>query len=305
MITLTAFIHVLLALMLAPLLRAVINRTKAVFSGRQGPSLFQPYYDLFKLLRKGAVYSLTSTWLFKAGPVMSLVTCLAALFILPFAGRDGMVRFSGDLILFVYLLGLGRFFTVLAAMDTGSSFEGMGASREVYFSAIAEPALLLGLASIAGLTESVSLGRMYGSIHSEMFATNAGITLSLIAFSFLIVLLAENCRIPVDDPTTHLELTMIHEVMVLDHSGIDLAMIQYASALKLWLTGALLAGIIMPVTTGIWLADVAGSLGAMFLIAAVTGIIESIMARLRLLRVPQLLVVAIILSILSIFVFTR
>jgi formate hydrogenlyase subunit 4 len=294
----------LLVLVLAPLLLGVINRTKAVVAGRVGQPLLQPYYDLWKLLQKGAVYSRTTTWVFRAGPVVGLASVLVATTVVPFGGAQALLAFPGDFLLFAYLLGLMRFFTVIAALDTGSSFEGMGASREVAFSALAEPALLLGLAAIARSCGSSSLSAMFSEITVEKW-THAGPALALLAAAFLVVFLAENARIPVDDPTTHLELTMIHEVMILDHSGPDLALILYGGALKLWLLGALLVGIVIPVRSGsVWLdhgTTIVGMLGLAILIGA----IESSMARLRLLHVPQLLVGAGVLSVLALVLVLR
>ena len=283
------FIQPFLAIVLSPLLLGVINRTKASFSGREGPPLLQLYFDLWKLLRKGAVYSRTTTWVFRAGPIVGLAAVLVTTALVPLGGLPAMVSFTGDLVFFAYLLGLMRLFSVLAALDTGSSFEGMGASREVTFSALAEPALLLGLAALARQSGSLSLSTIYSSLSVDAWLT-AGPMLALIVASLMVVLLAENARIPVDDPNTHLELTMIHEVMVLDHSGPDFAFILYGAALKLWVLGALVAGLIIPVRTGNPWLDGGSCLLGMLVIAIVVGIIESSMARLRLLRVPQLLV---------------
>lgn len=299
-----ALLHIFLALLLAPLLLSVINRTKALVAGRVGQPLLQPYYDLRKLLRKGAVYSRTTTWIFGAGPVIGLASVLVALSLVPFGSAPGLWAFSGDFVLFAYLLGLLRFFTVLAALDTGSSFEGMGASREVTFSALAEPALLLGLAAVARKTGSLSLSPMLSGVTVETWI-QAGPALALLAAAFLVVFLTENARMPVDDPTTHLELTMIHEVMVLDHGGPDFAFILYASALKLWLLGSLLVNILVPVRTGqIWF-DAIATMAGMIGLAILTGVIESSMARLRLIQVPQLLVGASVLSALALVLMWR
>src|SRR5262249_43211030 len=197
-----------LALAGAPLLLGVTNRTKAIFAGRAGPPLLQPYYDLGKLLRKGAVYSQTTTWVFRAGPVIGLAAVLVATALLPFAGCRAPLSFPGDLVFFAYLLALARLATVLAALDTGSSFEGMGASREVLFSTLAEPSLLLALAAVARQTGGLSLS----DIHLALSATAGGhsaLLLYLAAVVLGVVFLTENSRIPVDDPNTHLELTMI------------------------------------------------------------------------------------------------
>jgi formate hydrogenlyase subunit 4 len=305
MSTLASLVHVVLAMLLAPLIPGVINRVKAWFAGRRGPPLFQAYYDLWKLLHKGAVYSTTTTWVFVAGPIVGLACVTTALLIVPLGGVPGLLVFSGDFLLAAYLLGLMRFFTILAALDTGSSFEGMGASREAFYSALAEPALLLGLAAMATQSHSLSLSPMYATVTWSAMTSFAGPALLLVSAALLIVFLAENARIPVDDPNTHLELTMIHEVMVLDHGGPDLAMIQYGAMLKLWVLGTLLVGILVPVRSGWWGVDLAAGLGGMMVLAVLVGVIESTVARLRLVRVPQFLVAASVLSILALVLVMR
>ena len=292
-------IHVILAVVLSPLLLGVINRTKAIFAGRRGQPLLQPYFDLIKLMNKAAVYSRTTTWVFRAGPVIGLASALACLPIVPLGGVKALSGFEGDLVLFAYLFGLMRFITVLAAMDTGSAFEGMGASREVQLSALAEPALLVRLGAMALKTGSLSLTGIYGKISTHMIAAPDGPVGFLVGMALLIVFLTENARIPVDDPNTHLELTMIHEVMVLDHGGVDFAMIQYGAALKLWILGTLLTGVFIPVRTQSDFLNLAAGLAGMFLLAIVVGVIESTMARLRLIRLPQMLVAAVLLSTLA------
>ena len=293
--TLFPLIAVLFALILAPFLRTLINRTKAFAAGRQGPPLFQPYHQLAKLLGKGAVYSDTTTWVFRAGPVVGLATTLGALCLVPLGGQS-LVHFEGDLVLFAYLLGLGRFFTILAALDTGSSFEGMGASREAFFSALTEPALLLGLGGLAALTRSTSLAGIYGGLRVIPFDGARLPALLFILGAFGILYLAENSRIPVDDPTTHLERTMIHEAMILDHGGVDLGLIEYAGALKLWVLGLLVSGLLFPFSTGSAWGDGAVSLGGLAVLALAVGGVESSMARLRLRRVPLLLASAFVMS---------
>jgi len=292
------------ALAASPLLFGAINRTKAFFAGRKGPSLFQAYFDLWKLLQKGAAYSRTTTWVFRAGPIVGLASAAAALIFLPMGNLRSPAAFPGDLVLFAYLLCLMRFFTVLAALDTGSSFEGMGASREVLFSALAEPALFLGLAAIAAQTGSLSLSAMIGAVSSSSWSVE-GPALALVCAALFAVLLAENARIPVDDPNTHLELTMIHEVMVLDHCGPDLAFIQYGAALKLWVLGALLVGIAVPVRTGDAFLDIGAFLIGMLLLAVMVGIVESCMARLRLVRVPAFILGAAALAALALVLVMR
>ena len=283
----TSFINIALGLLLAPLLLGIINKTKASFAGRTGPPLLQAYYDIIKQLQKGAVYSKTTSWIFRAGPVVGLSAILVALAIVPLGGISAPLAFSGDLLLLAYILGVMRFFTVIAALDTGSSFEGMGASREVLFSALAEPAFLIGLAAIARETGFMSLSQMVPA--AAFFSPEV----VLVVVSLFIVFLCENARIPFDDPNTHLELTMIHEVMVLDHSGPDFAFILYSSALKLWVLGLIIVGMIFPSPAGsFWLVPVFTAICGLILLAIIVGIVESSMARLRLLRIPQLLVAA-------------
>jgi len=291
----TALPGVLLALALSPLLLGIINKTKAFVGGRRGPPFLQPYYDIAKLLRKGAVYSGTTSWVFRAGPVVVLAAVLGALMIVPLAGNPALFSFGGDLVLLVYFLGMMRLFIVLAAMDTGSAFEGMGASREVQFSALAEPALLLAMVALLRKTVGMSLTEAYGEIGTTTLK-NVGPEVFLVAAALLIVFLSENSRIPVDDPDTHLELTMIHEVMVLDHGGPDFAMITYAAALKMWVLGALIVGIVFPVRSGLMVLDLGAAVVGMFFLAFVVGLIESGMARLRMPRVPHLLSAAVVLA---------
>jgi formate hydrogenlyase subunit 4 len=288
-------LHPVLALLAAPLLLGVINKTKAFFAGRRGAPLLQLYFDLARLLGKGAVYSRTTTWVFRAGPAIGLAVAVVAIFLLPLGSVDALFRFDGDFVFLVYILGLGRLFTVLAALDTGSSFEGMGASREVQLSALAEPALLLVLAGLAHQADSLSLSGMFPAL-----AQGQGGPASLLAAgALIIVLLAECSRIPVDDPNTHLELTMIHEVMVLDHSGPDFAFILYGAALKLWILGALVVGTVMPVATGLGLTDLTLGFAGMVALSVATGVVESSMARLRLVRLPQFIAAGTVLAILG------
>ncbi len=301
-VDLLSFFNLLLALALAPLLPGIINRTKATFAGRAGQPLLLPYFDLARLLRKGAVYSTTTTWLFRAGPVAGLATTAAALTVTPALGQPALISFNGDIFLLACLLGMGRFFTILAALDTGSSFEAMGASRESLYAALAEPALLVGLAALVLVTGDLSVSGMFGGIGGEVFARVVPVC-ALVAIALTLVFLAENSRIPFDDPATHLELTMVHEVMVLDHGGPDLGLIQYGAALKMWLLGSLLVGVIFPMAGGLYATAV--YVCAMFALAIGTGVVESIMARFKMPRVPQLLVAASAASFLAVILAAR
>jgi formate hydrogenlyase subunit 4 len=302
--TIQNVIHVLVALSLPPLLLGVIAKTKALFAGRVGPPLLQPYYDLIKLFRKGSVFSTTTTWVFRAGPVVGLVTAVIAALLIPLANPAAPIpSFTGDLILLAYLLGLGRFFTASAALDTGSAFEGMGAAREVTFACLAEPAFFLGLLVLAKLSGSLQLSGMLSSSLASHWPT-AGASLALVLLSWFVVLLAENCRIPFDDPNTHLELTMIHEVMVLDHSGPAFGMILYGAALKLFIFGALIVRL-FPLTTGSPWLDWPIFVTGMLFVAVIVGVVESTMARLRLIHVPVLLVASCLLSAFGVILLVR
>ena len=292
--------QVALALAAAPLLPGIINRVKAVVAGRRGSPILQAWYDIGKLMGKSAVYSTTTTWLFRAGPVVGVSATALCVALLPWAGVPSLFAFDGDFILLAGLLALTRFMTISAALDTGSAFEGMGSSREAWFSSLGEPALLLGLVALARVHGSISLaGLLAGGGTQSAFggaqSAFGGAVVVLVAAALFIVFLAENARIPVDDPTTHLELTMIHEVMVLDHGGIDLAYIQYAASLKLWVLGGVVTALLVP-RTGAWYLDLPAAALGLGAVALITGVVESVIARLRLFRVPQLLVAALAMS---------
>lgn len=288
-----------LVLALPPLLISVIARTKAWFGGRVGPPWLQPYYELRKLMLKHALYSRTTTWVFRAGPIVSLAALLSAATLVPVLSNDSLMGFPGDVILLAYLLALSRMFTVLAAMDTGSSFEGMGAAREVTFGALSEPAIFLSFAALAVASGRLRLSEMIGpELVSEWRIASPAML--LVVASLFVVLLTESCRVPVDDPATHLELTMIHEVMVLDHSGPEFAFIIYGAALKFMLLGSILIHAAVPHPPALGLLDPllrAAELGAL---AAIVGVVESTTARLRLNRVPMLLAGAAVLSALGV-----
>jgi formate hydrogenlyase subunit 4 len=292
----TSILAAALVWIAAPLFLGIIQRTKAVVAGRKGPPLLQAYLDLGKLLRKGFVASRTTTWVFLAGPVLGVAAPVLASLLVPFGGgHRAVLAFSGDMLLFVYVFALSRFFVASAAMDTGSAFEGMGAAREVSFGALVEPALVLGMLALTRLSGSLSLSHML-DLQASSAWRNASPSVVLIVVSWFIVLLAENSRVPFDDPNTHLELTMVHEVMVLDHGGPVFGFVLYGSALKLTVFAALLARILVPVSTGNSFGDLALYLAAVLAIAVVIGLVESSMARLRFIRVPQLLVTATLLA---------
>jgi formate hydrogenlyase subunit 4 len=299
-----ALAHLAVALFFPPLLLGVIQRTKARVAGRRGAPLLQPYHDLVKLFRKQVVLSRTTTWVFVAGPAVGVATALSASLLVPFGERAAPLSFAGDIVLFAYLFGLGRFFTIAAALDTGSSFEGMGGAREATFSALAEPALFLALLVLVSLRGSLSLSGLVGDDTQALWAT-AVAPVALACLSLFVVLLAENSRIPFDDPATHLELTMIHEVMVLDHSGPLLGAALLGAAQKLFVQSALLARIVVPLPDGPPLLRWASFLAAVLALGVLIGIVESTMARLRLRQLPMLLIAASLLSAFGIVLLVR
>ncbi len=297
-------IFMIFAMACAPLIPGIVNRVKAFFAGRKGPPLLQPYYDIFKLMNKGSVYSRTTSWIFKVAPMISLSAVFCALILVPCPGGGrAPISFYGDIIFFAYLLSLARFLTVLAALDTGSSFEGMGASREVWFSALAEPAFFAALAACVSLTGAFSFGDIFSGMSGIMNGNLPVIILVLL--SIFIVLLVENCRVPADDPNTHLELTMIHEVMVLDYSGPDLGIILYASYLKLFLFCSIIAGLVLPSFAGNSLSAYVSSFCVIVILSVVVGTVESIMARFRFAKVSRMLIAAFALSMLAIILTFR
>ncbi|OKY74667.1 MAG: hydrogenase [Desulfobulbaceae bacterium DB1] len=299
------FFHLVLLLLLSPLLPGIIARVKAIIAGRRGQPVLQLYWDIGKLFRKGMVLSSTTTWVFRAGPPAGVVVPLLAAMLVPFGPMAAPVSFSGDLILFVYLLALSRFFIVLSALDTGSSFEGMGAAREVTFAVLVEPTIFVAFIVLARIAGDFSLNAMFNvGTTGQLLQSEAAITLPFIALCLFVVLLAENCRIPFDDPNTHLELTMIHEVMVLDHSGPDFGLILYGASMKLLLFAALIMNLLLP-ATGNNLLDMVSFAAGLIVLAVAVGLVESAMARLRLTRVPQLLVGTTLLSFFALILLLR
>jgi len=278
-------IFILLALVLAPLLPGIVNQTKAFFAGRRGPGLFRLYFDLAKLLRKSCPRSTTSTWLFDLAPSIALAATIIAAVIFPWT--PNALAFPSPLfVVFFYLLGTARFFTVLGALDTGSAFEGMGASREVQFSALVEPVVFVILGFLTMLVESP--GGAW---------THHAVPLLLAGIAFFVMLLSECCRVPFDDPETHLELTMIHEAMILDNAGPDLAYIHYGAALKFELLAAFLVSMLLP-NSGLYTL-----FSGIFLTAVLVGIVESSMARMRFLKAPQILLGLLMLAALGTLLF--
>jgi formate hydrogenlyase subunit 4 len=272
-----------LILLVSIFFSGIIIRTKSIASGRKGPGIMQPVKDVIKLFGKGAVYSETTTVIFRIAPVIYFSSVLMACLVIPFGYHKGIISFDGDFIFFAYILALGRFFTIIAAMDTGSSFEGMGASREALYSLFAEPAFFILIGSFALFTGHTSFYDIFSTLH---LGSSITYLLGLLA-AFVLVMIAmiENSRMPVDDPKTHLELTMIHEVMILDNSGFDLGLILSAGYLKFAMYGAIIAGFFIGSLPSAWAIPVFLIIQTIF--AVIVGLVESFMARFRMSHNPQ------------------
>lgn len=282
--TLDIFLRLAIWLLLAPLLPGIINKVKAWIAGRRGPPVLQLYYDLAKLWRKGVVLSTAVSPGHVAGPAIAWVAIVSAALLLPAGPAGAPLAFRGDALMFVSLLALARFCTACAALDTGSAFEGMGVAREVSFAVLSEAAIITALLALSVQTGSVSL--------TTMLAPAAGAGAALLAAGLFAVLLAENCRVPFDDPNTHLELTMIHEVIVLDHSGPPLAAILHGASLKLLLFAVLLTEAVLPLGKLSLLQAIGALVVSVFVVAIAIGLVESLLARLAFRRVPLLLTTA-------------
>ncbi|MBW6482674.1 MAG: NADH-quinone oxidoreductase subunit H [Vicingaceae bacterium] len=255
----------------------IVIRTKSITSGRKGPGIFQPMKDVFRLWKKGAVYSETTSFIFQIAPSIYFASVLMAILTIPFGEYPGLVSFNGDFVFFAYVLAIGKFFSIIGALDTGSSFEGMGASREALYSLLAEPAFFILMGSFALFTGHTSFVDIFTSLH---FGTYISYALGILAtFILIMIAMIENSRMPIDDPKTHLELTMVHEVMILDNSGFDLGLILYATNLKFAMYGALIANFFiesLPIYISILIF-----LAVQFTFAIIVGILESFNARFR------------------------
>jgi formate hydrogenlyase subunit 4 len=284
-------------LVLAPLLPGIVNRVKSWVAGRKGPPVLQLYFDLARLWRKSVVISNLASPGFVAGPAVAWVATVGAALLLPLGPAGGELGFRGDMLLFIYLLALARFCTAWAALETGSAFEGMGAAREVSYAVLAEGALIAALLSLSVQTGSTEL--------ATMLQPTSGAAAVLLAAGLFTVLLAENCRVPFDDPNTHLELTMIHEVMVLDHAGPPLAVILHGAALKLMAFAVLLTQAVLPVAQLPAWAAAAVLAGGVLATTVGVGLVESLLARLAFRRVPLVLTTAFVLCLFATLVAWR
>jgi formate hydrogenlyase subunit 4 len=288
----------------APLLVGALATMKARLGGRRGPPVLQPYADLAKLLRKEAVVSTTASWIFRVTPYVLIATMLVAALIVPVLLARPVLDFAG-LVLLMYLFVLGTFFLALAGLDTGSAFGGMGSSREVAVAALAEPTIMIAILGLALRAETTNLGGIVERFARDpLLAANPG---HLLAFAALfIVMIAETGRLPVDNPATHLELTMIHEAMVLEYSGHYLALVEWAAAMKLFLFMTLLANLFFPWGMPASAAPLGLVLGVGVLVvklavtAAGLALVETAVAKLRLFRVPELLAGSFALAVFSV-----
>lgn len=275
----------------------IVVRVKSKTQGRRGPVILQPFYDVIRLLRKGTVYSETTSFVFRIAPTVYFTTVLMAICVVPFGDWGGLISFDCDFIFFAYVLALGKFFNIIAALDTGSSFEGMGASREALFSMLVEPAFFLLIGSLGLLTGYTSFADIFGSFHLGSSVSYAFALIS--SFVLLMICMIENSRMPVDDPKTHLELTMIHEVMILDNSGFDLGLIMQATHLKFAMYSALIANLFIGSMPFAW--AVFAFLAIEVVCAISVGLIESFMARYRMSHNAQFILALTSLSLLVFF----
>jgi formate hydrogenlyase subunit 4 len=282
-----SFLTIALALFLAPLFPGIILKVKAFFAGKKGPPLFIKYYTLAKLLRKGSVYSTSTTFVFKLGPLVSCAGAIMILLFFPLAGVTPLLAFHGDVIVLFYILGIGRFFTIAAALDTASPFQGMGAAREAFFGTLAEASIFAVLVLFYRMTGALSFTDYFTGATRISLAGTGGALLLLAIVALFMVLLTENSRVPVDDPATHLELTMIHEVMILDHSGPDLALIELGSFYKLFFYSAFIFLIVFPIDASLGFLRIPVFFGGIALVYVAIGLVESGMARFKMNLVPK------------------
>lgn len=283
------------AVLIAPLFPAVIQKVKAYFAGKQGPPLLINYYTMIKLFKKGSVYSTSTTFVFRMGPVVGFTTSIMMLMFFPMAEIAPLFSFHGDVLILFYLMGLGRFFTILAALDTASPFEGMGAAREAFFSTLAEATVFCVLILFFRLTGSLSFNEFFSGAHVMNLMGEYGALLLLVVVGLYIVMLTENSRVPVDDPATHLELTMVHEVMILDHSGPDLALIELGAYFKLLFYSGFLARMIDPFHSENVIINGLLFYGVVTFIYCTIGVVESITARYKMDLVPKFILTPFIL----------
>ncbi len=299
---LQGIISLVLILGLSPLFVGLVNKQKAIFTGRIGASLLQPYYELMKLIKKETINATSSSFISAVTPMINFIAVVIAAAMLPISFAHPLISFEGDIILFAYMLGLARFFQVLAAMDIGSSFEGMGAAREATFAVFAEPIFFFTVGSIAFISGFTSIYDIYHSIRLD----NLSFVVFIIVCSISVFILAvtECSRMPVDDPNTHLELTMIHEVMILDNSGIDLFLYQYSSYIKLFIYVILEASFFYPFAVQSYTLGIIIFLVVIFILSAALAAVETITSRFKMKNIPHYLLFATAIGILNLLIYT-
>jgi formate hydrogenlyase subunit 4 len=289
-------------LLFAPLFAGLVNKQKAMMTGRVGAPVWQPYYDLFKLFRKETIRAKSASFISGLSPAINFAAVIIAASMLPVCNAHPLISFKGDIILFAYILGTARFFQILAAMDIGSSFEGMGASREASFAIFVEPIFFFTLGSIAFITGFTSISDIYRSIAMDRMSYTVFIVVCSI--SFFILAVTECSRMPVDDPNTHLELTMIHEVMILDNSGQDLFFYQYSGNIKLLIYIVLETAFYYPLGAGLTAVGVTiFALNILFVSFVLAGV-ETVTSRFKLKDMPHYLLFAAAIGILNLLIFT-
>lgn len=289
-------------LIAAPIFAGIVNKQKALFVGKVGAPVFQPYYELIKLFRKETINASDSSFISTFSPLINFSTVVLAAAILPIGFWKPLISFEGDIILFAYLLGLARFFQILAAMDIGSSFEGMGASREALFAVFAEPIFFFTVGSIAFVSGHTSMNDIFLSVKLNNITVIVFVVVCSI--SSFILAVTECSRMPIDDPNTHLELTMIHEVMILDNSGTDLFFYQFSSYIKLFIYSVILTSFFYPFSvSNYWLALLI-FLVVMFFISTALALTETITSRFKMKSIPQYLLFATAIGILNLLIYT-
>jgi len=287
MITIDIIINIILIFIFPFIYVGIINITKSLWSGRTPPHILQSFFDFVKLIKKGVVISRTTSFVFSIAPTIIFASTIIAAFIVPLSGYNSFISFNGDFIFFAYILCLARFFTIIMALDTGSAFSGMGASREAIFGALIEPGFFIIVSNITSFTidptfKNVLSGMVFNSEYINL------LVIILCGIGLFIMLIMEGYRVPIDDPMTHLELTMIHEAMVLDNSGFDLAIINYATSIKMVIFSGIIANILLPfdITTIVYYIIF---FLVIFILPIIIGTMETFMARYKMRNVPQFL----------------
>ncbi len=278
----------------------IINRVRSRLCGRQGPGIWQTLFDIWRLFQKSTIYSRDTSFIFQIAPTVSFASIICAILVVPFDSHAGFLSFEGDFIFFAYILATGKFFMILAALDTGSPFEGMGANREALYSMLVEPAFFILIGSLAMLTNHTSFYDIFNGLHAD--SSVSAFLVVLATYLIFQIALIENSRLPVDDPKTHLELTMVHEVMILDNSGFDLGLLLYGNSLKFAMYGLLIANffhdLVIPANSfftnlgAAWLAEIPKILLCLLvqvIFAAAVGFSESFRSRAPMRHNPQII----------------